>query len=310
MSIAHRIFRYVIYAVCLVISTSLIMYFLYHLSNNRIYHWGVPVGVIAVELLAQYFLSLGKSKIKAKRYLQGILLISIYVFYVLLFGVLSAIGFFAAEISSNISVTTKVQRIDNMAQKRYDQIDDLIASLNLQMTTEAKTGFGKNSQAVLGEIKRLKTEQSALMDQMNKESKQENTAAPVDAFSALAKMIGVNANILAIIIFGSLCLFVYTGLTVCNPNLSLDETNSNNETIETINPIVETKKFKLKRNDETKIKNLETDKLKNETVKRDNETKICPVCGETFPAKRKHHNDKCRLKEWRQSQNQKEGVSI
>ncbi len=298
MSKAHKAFRIIIYSICLVISTSLIMYFLYHLSNNPIYHWGVPIGVIAVELLAQYFLSLGKSKVKDKRYIQGVLLVMVYVFYVLLFGVLSAVAFFAAEISSNITATAKAQQIDTMAQKRYDQIDDLIASLNLQMTTEAKTGFGRNSQAVLAEIKRLKVEQSSIMDQMNKEAKQDTTAGPIDAFSALAKMIGINANLLAIIIFGSLCLFVYTGLTVCNPNLEFDETDTSDN-------VTNKKKRNAKAvSSETNLKTaVETDTEKHETV-------ICPICGKAFQSRngKNYCSAKCRVKAFRHAKKEALGA--
>jgi hypothetical protein len=296
LSKAHKAFRIIIYSICLVISTSLIMYFLWNLSNNRLYHMGVPVGVVAVELLAQYFLSLGKSKVKAKQYLQGILLVMVYIFYVLLFGVLSAVGFFAAEISTNIQATTKTQQIDNMAQKRYNQIDDLIASLNLQMTTEAKTGYGRNSQTILSEIKRLKAEQSSLMDQMNKESKQIATAGPVDAFSALAKMIGVNANILAIIIFGSLCLFVYTGLTVCNPNLMLNETEN------TSNVAVKKKRFIKTVTNETENKTISETKI--------HETVICPICSKTFQSRngKNYCSPTCRVKAFRHAKKEALGA--
>lgn len=303
MSLIHRIFRYTIYAICLIISTSLIMYFLWNLSNNRIYHYGVPVGVIAIESLAQYFLSLGKGKVKAKRYLQGIFLISIYAFYVLLFGVLSAIGFFAAEISSNIAATTKAQQIDSIDQKRIKQIDDLIASLNLQMTTEAKTGFGRNSQAILAEIKRLKAEQTALIDQMNKESKQD-IAGPVDAFSALAKMFRFDANTLAIIIFGSLCLFVYTGLTVCNPNLELDETEDDTEG--GINGTYETdtkNNLSLIRSNETDGRTIPENNVTDETKNETEEKSKCLFCGTEFPkgdGRRLYCNDKCRKAAFRQ----------
>lgn len=253
----------------------MIMYFLYQLSDNPIYHWGVPVGVIAVELLAQYFLSLGKSKIKDKRYLQGAALIFVYVFYVLLFGVLSAVAFFAAEISVNTTKTDKAQQINTMAQKRYMQIDELIASLNLQMITEAKTGFGRNSQKLLNEIRRLETEQAALIDRMNETD--QDVVSAVNSFSALAEILGVNDNMLAIVIFGSLILFIYIGLTVCNPDLEFgNETPSKDET--------KSKKRILK------------------TIK--NETAICPVCDKTFQRRngKNYCSSNCRLKAFRRKE--------
>lgn len=242
MSNSHKVFRNIIYSICLVISTSLIMYFLYHLSNNPIYHYCVPAGALAVEFLAQYFLSLGKNKFKSKKYLQGVLLISIYAFYVLLFGVLSAVAFFAVEISANISSAAKVEQFDTMAREQYNRNNELISSLNLQMTTEAKTGFGSNSRAILAEINRLKEEQALLIGQMNQKKGQ--TGTPVDSFSALSELLGVKANILALIIFGSLILFVYVGLTVCNPDLEFgvtgnvtDETGKVTVTDETVKHI-------------------------------------------------------------------------
>ncbi|MGE5607174.1 MAG: hypothetical protein ACM3YE_15975 [Bacteroidota bacterium] len=263
MNKLHIAFRFLINIVCLALSTSLIIHFLYNLSDDPIYRIAVFPAVIVIELLAQYVLSMGRFYLKKKKYITGGALILCFVWYLVSFALFSALAYFNTEIAAQEQILVKTAFTEDINRQKWQQNNILIESLNKQLLTEAKSGYGSRSVEIMKQIEKLKNEQKELSQRFEKGAT-EPGKLPVDMFGSLAALFRFPVNLLKIFVFGTLVLFIYLGLTLTNWDIhfsvSDDRENATNQKMDT-----------------------------------------CPVCGKPFPPKtgKIYCTDKCRLKAFR-----------
>ena len=281
-----------IWLVCLGLSiTASILHFRV-ISNNPYYVNIIPVIIITVESLAQLILGQGKVDWRAKRYGPAIVKIMLYGAYLLIFGVMSSMIFFVTQ------VTVQEERINRALEDRIaiqNQIksnNDLIATLNKSLETEAETGFGRRSEAIMARIDNLKKDNEEL------KTKLDNTIAPeesVTGFSALSRVTGISSNWLVITSFGALVLFVYTGLIVLNPLAPPEELKPKQ------GPVAVTKSDSVTKRPVTLRRN--NPPVTDET---DGDDLNCPVCGGPLSPGQKYCCNACKQKAYRERKRQRE----
>lgn len=263
MSLLHKIARYIINFVCLSISITLTIYFFFGLSENLIFRFAVIPAVIVIECLCQYILSLGRFMLKNKKFIRAALLIIAYVWYLVVFALFSGMSYFNTEIAAKEKAASKIVFAESTERQKWEQNNILIESLNKQLLTESKTGYGSRSKEVMEQIGQLKAEQAELEAKFR-----QVTTSPqqeiVDVFGALADTFGLPANTLKIFVFGTVIMFIYLGLTLTNWeidfNVSDEGENATNQNLD-----------------------------------------ACPICGKTFPPKTNkiYCSPKCRLTAFR-----------
>lgn len=261
MSLLHRIFRYIINAVCLTTSISLTIYFFSSLSDNKVFQVAIIPIVITLESLAQYLLSFARWNWSNKRRIKACILFLVYGQYLLVFALFSGLSFFVAEIDTRETIASRVVFAETKAQEKYNQNTALIDTLNRQLLTEAETGFGTRSKGIMEEIDKLKQEQKELLEKFQKSIIPE---AVTNVFTAMGKVLHMSADLLKIIVFATVILLIYVGLVVTSWNLKFTVSNEAENATD---------------------QNLDT----------------CPICGKTFPPKTNkiYCSPKCRLTAFR-----------
>ncbi len=97
----------------------------------------------------------------------------------------------------------------------YGKNDELIVALTKGLSAEIGTGYGAKSEAVMAEIRALRTEQENLLELIAENS--DSAENVTDVFLAMSGVTGFSANVLKVTSFGALIFFVYIGLVMLNP---------------------------------------------------------------------------------------------
>lgn len=224
-----KIVRWTINLTCLTMSISMSIYFFQALLDNSMYQIALIPIVIILEILAQYILSKARffKRYKEKR-TQAFGLFFLYIWYLLVFALFSGVSFFIGE-------SAKVEKVDqlfafsqNMNMEKWNNNNALLATLNAQLITEAKTGYGPRSRSIMQEIKQVKEEQLELEKLFNSQPIQmagdeeveaeSSKKVHVNVFTEVARVFGMSPNFLKRFVFGTIVLFIYLGLALTNWN--------------------------------------------------------------------------------------------
>ncbi|MGE5559390.1 MAG: hypothetical protein ACM3WV_12415 [Bacillota bacterium] len=206
-------FKRISNAVFLTLSCFLVCYFLIQLTENPYIRAGICLFAVSLDIFMQYVLATGRAAWKGRwpQKVKAVFLFFCYACYVAAYAVPSAVGFFIAEIDLTEAAAVTAVTGQETVKTRLKQIDATIKNLNLQMETEAVTGFGERSKAIIAEIKELTAEQKVLMDNLRSTPAQKINLTK-DVFASLGAVLRVPGNSLKIIIFGVSVLMLYLGL--------------------------------------------------------------------------------------------------
>jgi hypothetical protein len=195
------------------ISIFLSTYFMVQLTDNPFIRAGIAVFAIGLEAAMQYVLALGKAYFKRYGWakVQALILFSCYALYILIYNIPSAIGFFVMEIDTQEQAVAKVEMVETINRQKLFQINQTIDNLNRQLEREADTGYGVRSKAIMEQLDKLSTEQSNLQKSFS-ETSGKVLKVSKNVFRSLEKVLGVPANLLKVVIFGTsiamLCLIL------------------------------------------------------------------------------------------------------
>lgn len=190
----------------------LVIYELTGITDNPILKAGFFVGAIVIELIIQLTLALGLSYIRLKgiaNRLGGLICLGLFAWYVLIFAVLAGVDFFSAELSASTAVYQTAETSRDLTQQRIQRIDETIATLNQQLTTEARTGYGPQSQALMAQVEKLSAEQRELTATLAETSK--IAGGHKRRFQSLSVAFGRPEEHFIILNVGTLVLILYVG---------------------------------------------------------------------------------------------------
>lgn len=224
LNMTERAFKNILNLSFLTLSSILIVYFLVQLTSNLVIKIGIAIFAVILEVFMQYLLSTGRNRWRIKRRLQASLLFFFYGLYVLAYAVPSATGFFMAEINAQEQTSARVEMVEDLDKERLQQISSMIQTLNAQLLTESKSGYGQRSQLIMDEIKRLSEEQIAIQNSF-KTPPPTQTVVAKDLFKVMGSVFQIPGNVLKMIIFSISVLMVYVGLIMTNWDLSFSKNN-------------------------------------------------------------------------------------
>lgn len=200
----------------LAMSISLSVNFFWGMSDDRVFRVLVTIGIIAVESLAQYILSLARWAIKSrKKALAGILLF-LYAWYFVVFGFFSGVSYFVSTIAREEKTLARQEFLETAQQDLWRVNIKLTEAYAGHLETEKATGYGRRSQAATEEIKNLKKELGKILEEA--EEKTEEPPA-VNQFDEVARVFSLSPHTFKIFIYGTLVVFIFVGLILTNPDL-------------------------------------------------------------------------------------------
>jgi hypothetical protein len=247
--------------VAFIFSCFFVVYGLINISSVPWIQWVMGGLGLYVEWEAQHVWGLSFSWQKAGRgsyvWLKGI-----YIAYIIIFALLSGIGFFATEINMQEAVSQKIETIENNNQRRIDQIYAMIDNLNAQLAKEGNTGIGTKYEGLQTKIDSYNDELKTLMNQSKTDIKVETKAQAKDMFANISKVLwDIPKNVLILTMFGFALVMVYLGLMLKPMTVEVEA-----KTVTTL-PQIDTPKIVL-----------------SEPVTDDPkpDTRTCPNCGDEF----------------------------
>lgn len=294
----ERAFKNIINLTFLTLSSFLIVYFLIQLTPNPIIKIGISVFAVILEVFMQYLLSTGRVRWREKLRLRACVLFSLYGLYILAYAIPSATGFFMVEIKAQEETSARAEIVENTDQQRLTQISSTIHNLNAQLLTESKSGYGRRSQLIMDEIKRLTVEQRSIQIHFESARPAQKTI-PKDLFKVMGDVFRIPGNVLKLLIFSISVLMVYTGLIMTSWDLSF-ATNENEELepgdemrvemeskipeFSKIYPPYEAPEAIFREIRIPELNGNEPPPVAQKSVKA--EKVICPTCGKRFPVKK------------------------
>lgn len=217
------VIKRIIWFVCLTISIGFTIQFFYKYSGDPVFRGVVVAVVITVENLAQHIWGLALIAWRSRQHLRAVLLSGTYAWYLIVFALLSGMSYFVDELAGKEVAMEQVAFQQQVNRQKWSQNADIIGSLNKQLSTEADTGFGARSRAIMDEIARLQAEQAALEASFEVAE----TEVEIDTFAALAELFGIPAEKLKLFVFGTAVMFIYLGLMLTNPETDQRATKEN-----------------------------------------------------------------------------------
>jgi hypothetical protein len=122
--------------------------------------------LITLDVAVQWVLGLSKAYWKAKyirfHHFKAILLILVWFWYVVVFAVPTATGYFMNTFNFQKQQVTIIEDSYKRYKSNYEKNEQTINALNAQLLTESKTGFRANSKDVMKELNKAKAEQATL----------------------------------------------------------------------------------------------------------------------------------------------------
>lgn len=217
---------------------------------------------------------------------RGWWLKAVYLGYIIIFALMSGVGFFATEINIQETTAAKVEAIEHNNQRRVDQLYKEIDRVSSQIQREGQTGVGGKYQGLQTELNGYNNELKDLMQQGKTGIKVEVKAQTKDMFANLSNALwGIPKNILILVMFASALVIVYIGLMLKPMQVALEyQLNNVTNNVTTYNE------------PDFDLKNYETGKTFQ------NVSKTCPSCGEAFIPTRIDQiycNGACRVRAFR-----------
>lgn len=210
------------------ISIFLSTYFMVQLSENPYIRAGIAVFAIGLEGAMQYVLALGKAYAKnpviVKRF-NALVLFVCYAAYILVYNIPSAVGFFVMEIDVQEAAAGKIEIAETINRQRLEQINGTIDNLNLQLAKEADTGYGSRSKAIMGQLDKLSAEQLELQKSFS-ETANEVSKVSKNVFRSLGEVLGVEMNLLKVVIFGTSIAMLCLILIITSWDIKIEPVNS------------------------------------------------------------------------------------
>lgn len=190
------------------------------------------------EIVMQDVLGVGLIFIKQGmwRVIPGILCIMFYITgYVGIYAVPTAMGVFLLFIDQQ-QVKAEVTQAEYDIQMRILELDlESMEAYNLQMKTEAGTGYGRRSEKISEEQNRLRENLAAGLERF-KEISKERTRASVDVFESLSETFKpikeVSSTTIKLVMFLVIFFGMYVGLIVTHEEFGFnmqDEKNAKDE---------------------------------------------------------------------------------
>lgn len=191
-----------------------------HLTNDSYIRIGLGIFVLNLEVAMQYILALGKFKFKKDK-VQATLLFFCYFLYIVIYNIPSGAGFFLAEMDIQNEVYYKNQAIERQYEIRLEEIRVTMEKLNLQLETEAKTGFGNRSKNIIEQMDKLSKEREKLFEALSEVPEVQEVAK--NPFQSLSEVLDIRSNILAAIVFSTSMLLLCVILIITSWDLPADE---------------------------------------------------------------------------------------
>lgn len=224
MTIPHHKIKAIINPIFLVITCGLVVWFMTTLTTDPVLKIVLMIVGAAVDIGAQYILSYGKALWKTgdnRRIGAGILFFLFFI-YMVAFAALAAIGFTSSQVDLQEKVIHNQEYDKEIIKNRITQIGRQIDALNLQLKAEAETGYGRRSENIVKETKRLSEEQSQLNEQL-KEVKSETKGTSESPFQSLKNIFNVPEGLFKVIIIGLAIVILYICLILTSWDIQLED---------------------------------------------------------------------------------------
>lgn len=213
-------------SIFLLISIFLSTYFMIQLSDNPYIRAGIAVFAIGLEGAMQYVLALGKAHFKKLGWarVQALILFICYATYILVYNIPSAVGFFVMEIDVQEQAAAKVEMVETINRQRLEQIGRTIDVLTTQLTAESDR-YGPRSRAIMTQLDKLSAEQLELQKSFSESSKEVSKVSK-NVFRSLGEVLGVEMNILKVVIFGTSIAMLCLILIITSWDIKIESVNS------------------------------------------------------------------------------------
>lgn len=200
------------------------------LSENPYIRAGIAVFAIGLEGAMQYVLALGKAYAKnpviVKRF-NALILFTCYACYILVYNIPSAVGFFVMEIDVQEQAAAKVEMAETINRQRLEQITRTIDVLTTQLIAESDR-YGPRSQAIMAQLDKLSAEQLELQKSFS-ETSSEVSKVSKNVFRSLGEVLGVDMNILKVVIFGTSIAMLCLILIITSWDIKIEPANPVND---------------------------------------------------------------------------------
>jgi hypothetical protein len=206
LNIKHESFKPILAIVLFVISVGLVIHFLTSFVDEL--YLKVIVGCVSfvLDAIAVYCLGIGKYHFKNRQYLRATHYITFYMIYVLIFGTLSAVGFFVNKFDIKETSANNIKLEENIYRSRLKEIDSQVKTLNVSLNKESETGYGKRSETIVKQVEKLNLEREKLINNISELSKTE-TKHFKNIVSSVSKFTGIPERTLALLVFSTGMMF-------------------------------------------------------------------------------------------------------
>lgn len=213
MILNHKYFKRSINGIFLTLSCLLICYFIGQLTNDPVTKYFFWVFAITLDVSMQLVLAWGRSAWRTRRKTIAVILFTCYAAYVLIYAVLSAVGFFVSEIDAKEKIVSRQVISEQVTREQLANNQRQIAALQTELDREAATGYGVKSEKVIRELRNLKRDQEKISKSF-KETSPKLRKSSNDVFGSLSEVLPVSKKFLKVLVFGVSVLMVYLMLVL------------------------------------------------------------------------------------------------
>jgi hypothetical protein len=175
---------------------------------------------VAVEIVAQIVYYYGRKFLRTPDGLHifgAFVLFAVYLVYILIFSVCSAITFFASTTEFYQQENSrKIYNIE-LTKTKLSQVNQRIEALNRYLEKESETGYGTRSKDVMYKLSELTNEQDRLTRRLQNTALSKNNLEK-DRFGFLGMVLGMPGNRIMIFVFGVAVFMLYVGLIITSPD--------------------------------------------------------------------------------------------
>lgn len=175
---------------------------------------------VCIEIIAQIIYYYGRKLLRTLKPLPiigAVILFIIYLAYIGIFSVPSAITYFATTTAYYEQQNERQLYNIDQTKERLKQVNKRIETLNRYLDAESKTGYGSRSKEVMNQLSQLTIEQEKLTSKLQKTSLTKKSIEK-DRFGLLGMIYGIPGNRVMIFIFGAAVFMIYLGLIVTSPD--------------------------------------------------------------------------------------------
>jgi len=216
--------------VAFVFSCFFVVYGLWNISDT-LWIKLVMAGLgLYVEYEAQYIWGLSFAYKRVGR--RSAWLKMIYISYVIVFALLTAVGFFATEINAQETVSGKIEAVETNNQNRIGQLNALIDDLQIQIKKEGRSGAREYYWRLQTKIDTYNDELKELLKQSKNQVAEQSKPVLKDMFKNLSKTLwDIPKNFLILLMFGLALSLVYIGLMLNPWEITLEEESKTSQKV-------------------------------------------------------------------------------